>query len=410
MLKRWAKVLLLSSVCSGLCLSAQANTTAASQSVAPAIVVTAIAAPVVTQTAQNDIALPPASDFPPIAPATRIALLLPLHSETLADAAEVLRSGFMAAYEREPDGLEVSVVETGDAPQEVLSDYAAASAKHDIVVGPLSRIDVAAVAQGNIVDKPTIALAPPDSEDGAEVILPPQMLVMGLSIEDEARQVAHWAGSDRKLKRKAYVIYTAMPWQRRAAKAFDAQWQRLGLESELVEVPANDGFLAGRTLLQLKKQIQDDKSALLFAALDARQARQLRAVLGGGIPLYGTSQLNPFTVSDADDAERATDMNGAHLLDIPWQVQPDHPAVMVYPRPVVNADQKRSADMERLYALGVDAFRVAREIALKHTDFQLDGVTGKLTIHFDQVKARFERTVQPAVYRDGRVVVDTDND
>jgi len=266
----------------------------------------------------------------------------------------------------------------------------------------LSRAAVAAVAQSNSVDKPTIALTPPQEQDGEEVALPRQMLVMGLSIEDEARQAANWAAANRNLK-KAFVVYTSVPWQRRAAKAFEAQWQSLDREAEIMEVTANDGFLAGRVLLQLKKQIADDKSALLFAALDARQARQLRAVMGGGIPMYGTSQLNP---ADGNEAQRADDMNGAHLLDIPWRLQPDHPAVMVYPRFVARDERQRGADMERLYALGIDAYRVAREIAARRGNFQLDGVTGKLNIHFTQAKTQFERIEQQAIYRDGSVVTD----
>ncbi|QDZ29198.1 penicillin-binding protein activator [Noviherbaspirillum sp. UKPF54] len=405
MWKRWANVILLSSACSGLCLSALANTTAP------------LAAPPVTapvmRMAQNDLALPPADAFPanasPAAAAarvshiSRIALLLPLHSDTLAEAATAVRAGFMAAHEREPDGIEISVVETGDAPQDILAGYAAAAAQVDIVVGPLSRTGVAAVAQSHASDKPTIALTPPDSQDGEEVALPPQMVVMGLSIENEARQAATWAGASGTWG-KAYVLHTPAAWQRRAARAFETQWRQLGREPEMLEIAANDGFLNGRALLQLKKQIQGDKSVMVFAALDARQARQVRAILGNDIALYGTSQLNPFVRADANDPARSVEMNGARLLDIPWLLQPDHPAVMVYPRHVVDADQKPSADLERLYALGIDAYRVAHEIASQNRDFQIDGVTGKLKVHFDKTNVQFERIAQPAVYHDGLVV------
>jgi outer membrane PBP1 activator LpoA protein len=77
---------------------------------------------------------------------------------------------------------------------------------------------------------------------------------------------------------------------------------------------------------------------------------------------------------------------------------------MVYPRHVVDPGHRHNADLERLYALGIDAYRVAHEIAAQHRDFQLDGVTGKLKVHFDKTKAHFERSAQPAVYRDGLVV------
>lgn len=387
---QWRKLLLLGGVFCGLCLPAHANTTT---TVAGSSSLVAQASAVETS----------AVDLSSTERMTTIALLLPLRSETLREPSEVLRAGFQAAYEREGAGVTINIVETGDSPQDILSAYKAASAVNDIVVGPLSRSGVGAVAQSGGVVKPTLALTPPETSEGSAGALPKQLLVMGLSIEDEARQVAEWAGRDVKPGR-ALVLHTHTAWQRRAAKAFETQWQRRGMEVVSIELGANDGFLAGRDLLQLKKQLDGDKPALLFLALDARQARQVRAIMGKELPLYGTSQLNPVALSDRAGAERIDDMDGARLLDIPWQLQPDHPAVMVYPRLVVGADQKRSADLERMYALGIDAYRVAREIASRHTNFEIDGVTGRLTVRFDNAQAYFERAAQQAVYRDGAVV------
>jgi hypothetical protein len=226
---------------------------------------------------------------------------------------------------------------------------------------------------------------------------------MGLSLDDEARQVAEWAGADDNFQ-KAFVIFTDVPWQRRAATAFAARWKQLGFEAESVEIGSTGGYLDWRQLAHLKKQLHSSRSALLFAALDAWQARQLRQAVGDDIPLYGTSQMNPFALADWPTADRLADMNGVHLLDIPWQLDADHPAAMVYPRPVVDPDKKRSADIERLYALGIDAYRVAREVALGNTMFELDGVTGRLSVQFNRNVARFERTAEHAIYSDGEVV------
>jgi outer membrane PBP1 activator LpoA protein len=156
--------------------------------------------------------------------------------------------------------------------------------------------------------------------------------------------------------------------------------------------------------MDLKNMLETDKDSLLFAALDAQQARQVRAAIGKAMPLYGTSQLNPYVAGAASGEERALDMDGTRLLDIPWQLQRDHPAVMIYPRLVIGVDQKPDADLERLYALGIDAYRIAREVAQKRTSFELDGVTGRLQVRFDQEAPFFQRTQQQAVYRDGAVV------
>jgi hypothetical protein len=384
MLSQWAGAGLLAGVLGGFCLPAWANTTG------PLTI------------AQTDLSIPRENIVVP-QPVVRIALLLPLQSAALREAAEAVRAGFQAGYEREQGDAVIDVIDSGDAPQDVVARYQEASAQHDIVVGPLSRSGVAAVAQSGSVDKPTIALTPPDTGSDTQIALPQQMLVMGLSIEDEARQAADWIAVDNP-GRKALVLYTDIPWQRRAARAFELHWQQQGREVESIELAANDGFLSGRALLQLKKQIPAEAPPAVFAALDARQARQLRAILGSGIALYGTSQLNPYALSNRNSGERATEMDGTRLLDIPWQLEPDHPAVMVYPRLVVSADRQPNADLERLYALGIDAYRVAREIAAQSGSFELDGVTGRLVVQFGQNSTHFERTVEHAVYRDGGVV------
>lgn len=386
MLGQWRKAITLGTVLGGLCLPALANTTAG----------------------ESPVNMPPAAvetfavDLGTTERVVRIGLLLPLQSDALRAAAEAVRAGFYAAYEREPQGVAVSVAETGDATPGVLSAYSDVSAGSDIIVGPLSRTAVTAVAQSGAVERPTIALTQPDTE-GMAASVPAQMLVIGLSIESEARQIADWAGGEHGAGR-ALVLFAASAWQKRAAGAFEAQWRQNGRGAELIELPANDGFLSGRALMELKEKIHSDPPAMVFLALDARQARQARALLGDAVPLYGTSQINPVALPDRHAAERGVDMDGTRLLDIPWQLNADDPAVMVYPRPVVDADQQRSADLERLYALGIDAYRIARHIADGHPEFELDGVTGKLRVRFDGEQSRFERTVERAIYRDGGVV------
>ena len=338
-------------------------------------------------------------DAAPAASAVRIALLLPLRSEALGQASAALRDGFMAAWERDRDGIAVTVVETGDVAQDVLASYAAALRQQDMVVGPLSRSAVGAVAASALVSKPTIALNYPEGHGGsADAALPAQMLAMGLSIEEEARQAAQWAGAEHP-NSSALVVATATPWQRRSAAAFAAQWQRLGRPLRLVELAAPNGYLSDPELVQLRARVQGEAPDLVFAALGADQTRQLRAALGAELPLYGTSALNPGNGNNFPDQE----LDGVRLLDLPWQIQRDHPAVMVYPHPPQSQERRAgAADLERLYALGIDAFRVARQIARQPSGrFVLDGVTGRLAVSFGQGPASFERVEQPAVYKNG---------
>jgi len=377
MLGKAAKALLLSLVC-GLCAPALANTTV------------------------NGAAAADAATAGPVAGKIRMALLLPTLSETFGAAAQALHAGFMAAYEREPEGVEVTLVESADGAQNALQAYENAQAQHDIVIGPLARADVAAVAKSGKVDKPTLALAQPEAPADAEIALPPRMLTVGLSIEDEAHQLAAWAGAGKKHAR-ALVIASGTAWQRRAARAFAAQWQEQGLEAQHVEIASSSGYLSAAGLEQIRKRLQDDKPDLLFIGLDAFQAQQLQLALRHGPQAYGTSQLNPWSAAEWRSAEKRPEMNGVRLIDIPWQLQPDHPAAMAYPRLVTEADRRADPDLERLYALGIDAYRIAREIALGHSAFELDGVTGRLAVSFGKGGYRFRRAGQPAAYRDGVV-------
>ncbi|XLZ68839.1 penicillin-binding protein activator [Massilia sp. SR12] len=329
----------------------------------------------------------------------RIALLLPLRSDALGRAADALRAGFMAGLERDSKGFAVTVVETGDQPQDVLAAYAAAQQQNDMVVGPLARSAVTAIAGSQQVNKPTIALNHPELR--GEARLPPQLLVIGLSIEEEARQVAEWAAREHPSAR-ALVVSGNSAWQKRIAGAISAQWQRLGLTARSQELNPLNGYLQDAEMVALRARLQNEPAGVLFAALDPDQARQLRTALAtpplNEMPMYGTSSLNPGRSTMLPGPE----MDGVRLLDLPWLVQRDHPAVMVYPQPVPRDEARLGADMERIYALGIDAFRIAREIARQpQRRFQLDGVTGQLTIDFGQGQPWFERIEVPAEYRNG---------
>jgi len=332
-------------------------------------------------------------------PPYRIALLLPLRSEALGRAADALRAGFMAAAERDGQGFKVNVVETGDSTQDVMSAYVTAQEQNDMVVGPLARSAVTAIASSPLVDKPTIALNHPDSRGDPQ--LPPQMLVIGLSIEDEARQVAEWAARENPSAR-ALIISGNTSWQKRISSAIYGQLQRLGLKSRNFDFTPQNGYLPDAELVTLRTRLQSEPAGVLFAALDPDQLRQLKVALSapplGDIPVYGTSSLNPGRSMYRAGAE----LDGVRLIDLPWLVQRDHPAVMVYPQPVSRDEARISTDQERLYALGIDAFRIAREIARQpQRRFQLDGVTGQLTIDFGTGPSWFERVEVPVEYRNG---------
>lgn len=349
----------------------------------------------------SSVALPDVAIMMPKKPlSTRMALLLPLRSATLGAAAEAVRAGFMAAHERDQQGVTVSVIATDAAPEQTLSAYLDAQTNNDIVIGPLSRNGLNAIAQSGAVRIPTIALNQ-SVQDGAAP-LPLNMIAIGLSIEDEARQVARWASLEHPGAR-AFVVGTNIAWQRRAASAFTAEWQRLGLSSQSMELDLVNGYLSANGMGQLRNRLQSERPALLFVSMDSGLTRQLRLAVGTEVPVYGTSQLNPSAASNSADNGADPLNDGLHLVDMPWLLQPDHSAVMAYPRLVTAANQDSNPDLERLYALGIDAYRVAYEIASAHQEFEIDGVTGRLAVTFGPGMTSFDRLSPQAVYQNGTV-------
>jgi outer membrane PBP1 activator LpoA protein len=408
-------------VCAGperLCASTHANTSARPSSAPLAFVrddgVTLAAAAAVTvvvgadpeiqpkrPAAAHPLATQPLEPGLPAVPAhsgtavTRIALLLPLRSATLAAAADAVRAGFMAGAERDGAGFKVEIVSTGDTAADVLDAYARAAAASDIVVGPLSRSAATALAGSAGVNKPTILLSAPDTRNP----LPRLLLVAGLSVEDEARQVADWAAREHPHGR-ALVLTGDAAWAQRAAGAFEARWSQLGHTGGRMALPAAGDPTAQAAIGELKQRLDIDPPDLLFAALDASQLdvvrRRLDAAGVPAIPCYGGGAANP-----GRQASGAAALDGLRVLDLPWIVAPDHPAVMPYPRP---PNPEQPLDMDRLYALGIDAFRVARAMTL-HPDapFAIDGVTGRLSVSIDAEtrQLRLERREAAATVRDG---------
>ena len=82
---------------------------------------------------------------------------------------------------------------------------------------------------------------------------------------------------------------------------------------------------------------------------------------------------------------------------MPWLLQPDHPAVMIYPRATPSLEPER----ERLYALGIDTFRLLQIMLAKNysATLPLDGVTGRIHLTDDN---QFQRVAVPAQIRQGR--------
>lgn len=344
----------------------------------------ALAAPVElppAPAARRDKPVPPAAaDEDP-----HIALLLPLNSKSFGKHAEAVRDGFLAAAKvQRGAALPVRTYALGDDPEQAVDIYVRAlNAGARIVVGPLTRSGVTAVAASAAVLVPTLALNVPEGHFD----LPPEIYMLSLQVEAEARQVAQLAWQEGV--RKVITINGDTPLLKRIHQAFVEEFTRLGGAHVAAYAFTSDP----EGLTRIKKAADTGTVDMGFLALDLARARLARPYLGA-LPVYATSQVHPGNAGPL----AGFDLAGVRFLDMPWLLQPDHPAVMVYPRPAF----RDGIEFDRFYALGIDAFRIALALLAGKADAALDGVTGRLTLGRDR---QFARGLTAAQFTDGKLTV-----
>ena len=325
-----------------------------------------------------------ASDAAPAAANTaqvpHIALLLPVNSKIFARHATAVRDGFQAAAGVEERPLlpvrEYAV--SGDVAGNLEGFRTAVAAGARVVVGPLTRDAVTALAFGEPVPVPTLALNMPDDTGR----MPGNLYVLGLQVETEARQVARLVMEAGH--RTAATISGSGPVQRRMQAAFAAEFQRAG-GTVTTDIP----FVSEPEKMRGASRSLNAVDAV-FLALGHAEARSVRPYLGNR-PVYATSSVHGGDLGPL----AGHDLAGIHFVDMPWLLEPENPQIAAYPRPKTAV----SAELDRLYALGIDARRIAKQLLEGNRDIRLNGVTGRLTLGANGL---IERELVSGRYVDGR--------
>jgi uncharacterized protein len=317
--------------------------------------------------------------------APHIALLLPTAWQPFAEAAEAVHAGFVDASKKQSVAVPaIRLYPVTEDPQNVIASYRqAAAAGAQIVVGPLTRSGVAALtAAPNAITVTTLALNVPQRPSTASMLY-----TLSLQLETEARQVAQLALSEGR--RKAFTVSEPTPLSRRIREAFIAEFEQGG-GNHIAEY----GYTSEPEALDRMKQAAALGVAdMVFFAVEAARVANIRSYMPS-ITAYGTSQVNPNAAPEI----RRLDMSNMRFVDMPWMVQPEHPAVTFYSRP----GARESDDLERLYALGVDAFRLAQKLLDGKQEIDVDGVTGRLTLGADR---HFRRGLLVTLVEGGKLVV-----
>ena len=315
-----------------------------------------------------------------------IALLSPPRGGPFDRAVDCVAAGVQAALAVDGQPARFALYEVGDSADalaQALDDLRSRQAV--LALGPLTRDGVNALAGLRKVPLPVLALnqADTDPAPGSAVWM------LSLAIEAESRLTARQAFELARARLKdrvprAVVVGTDTRLAERSAQAFAEAWEAQG--GSLLEPM---GFETPRPPPDLSARIQRARPDVVFLALRAEQARLLRREPG---PAWWGHSLLALT--------QAPELDGLRLLEMPWLAEPQHPAVMAYPRP--SADY--TTDMQRLYALGIDAWRVARHRLESGREFELDGVTGRLRLTA-AMTGRIERLPRAVEYRNGVPIV-----
>ena len=250
----------------------------------------------------------------------------------------------------------------------------------DVIVGPLVRDDVKAVAQ-LALDLPfTVALN--QLEEG--IAAPPQLYTFSLGVESDAKLIARRMRSDAA--RNVAVVSSDSPLMRRFASTFAAEWVLAGGST-----PAAYRFDPTPDVLRgMRREIMKSAPGGILLAVDSATATLAKPYLGT-LPAYASG-----LVFEQETQAVMRDLDGLMLVEIPWVVTPHAPQFSNLPK-----RDFPSYSLIRLYALGLDAYRVAQAFNDGAPQrFSLDGATGRVTLVQGQ---QFSREGRFAIFRAGQL-------
>ena len=333
-----------------------------------------------------------------------VALLLPLTGD-LAIAGKAVRDGFIAArFEALQDGA--------FAPRLTLVDSAAVGAASgyqqaldagaDLVVGPLAKTSVDAIAALPLLETPVLALN--GTTDGRTAA---GLIQFALLPETEGRQLA-----DRLMEdgvERVLFIQQATSWAARIEQAFVTRFESLGGSvtatasfagtGEVREAVA-DGLLVAESeqrmaavqrILGLAPEFEPRRRQdidAIVALADPLHGGTLKPALeyyfAGDLPIYASSHIY-----DAGGRSNTQALEGVRFCAMPWRILP-----LTERDRVEQAWPGAPASLDVFKAIGIDAWRLHARLGTDAGDARLAGVTGDLRL---AAGGRIERTLTWAV-------------
>ncbi|MBV1876857.1 MAG: penicillin-binding protein activator [Pseudomonadales bacterium] len=339
-----------------------------------------------------------------------IALLLPLQG-SLGAYGRAIRDGLIGARYHTETNVKVNIYDSSQSNIKQLINQAVAN-NAEIIIGPLDRTKVTAIAHLKNLPVPILALNRTTDFSSHQ-----DLYQFGLAPEDEMIQVANQAF--REGKRNVLAIYPASDWGTRNFDTFKQQWLKLGgniiqtadytsqndysslikalLNVDLSELRAKDvRRILGQKIEFTPRRRQDID--FIFLLGNQAQARGINPTLAfyyaEDIPVYSTSHIYEYNESRIE----SIDLNGIRFCDIPWKLTNNDPVQ----KEIQTHWDNTIEQLAPFYAMGVDAFRLYPRLQqLKLDQSKIYGSTGILNLNRNNV---LERELLWASFSKGQVI------
>lgn len=292
----------------------------------------------------------------------RIAALLP-QSGALGSVSKDIYQGMEAA--RSTLGADSSIqIYDVNAANAVAQYQKAVNEGADMIVGPLDKESLAALlAQPQGLTKPILSLNYLTSSQ----LIPGALYQFGLLPEDEARQVADFTLA--RGQRTAIVLAPDSSWGERVAGAFQAAYQGRGGQVLTMQRYADTPSSSYTQNVQAALAAAQGRASMVFLAASPSQARLMRPLIeaqASGLPVYATSHI----FSGRLDPSKDNDLDGIIYTEIPWVMEN------------LQGGTLNSSSFPRMYALGMDAFLIAKNLPsiARNPNAQVDGKTGNIRL------------------------------
>ena len=360
---------------------------------------------------------------------TKIAVLMPNADNPLNVFAQAIVKGIRAENKQLSTPHEIILLprKIGQSTLSHLQDASLMGAS--VAIGPITRDDVNEISELPFLPLPVVSLNLPEDD----VKSPELLMNFSLSLEEEAKQVASMAiqslAKENKDSLNVVLFEGASPINQRVANTFEQALAeesisitRIPITKELLTLPklyevknfssltlgtkslpdTAEGYENAKqyneNLTQSFSKLGSSSYSAVFLVTDARTAALIKPRLPRDTRVWGTSMINPGNPKQSVIASLAFDLQNTGFVDAPLILRYNNQDF----KASFGETPPNSLIARRLFAFGVDAYRLARLWMRWQPEITMAGTTGSLSFK-KSVSANVSRIAQPAVFYHGQI-------